>query len=209
MTRPEIATVLIADDHAFTLAGMQQSLGEDPRFHVVATARCGIDMIRLARQLRPGLALVDYVMPDASGLDVLIELRRWTPATRVVIVTGREDAEIVPPLLDAGAAGVLSKSTPIAAIRDALARIVRGETVLDDAFRTVAAANAPDLNLTAREHEVLVRIARGMANPAIAKDLGLSPKTVESHRAGLMRKLGVNSTATLMLAAARAGLITI
>ncbi|SFR15726.1 response regulator [Poseidonocella sedimentorum] len=199
--------MLIADDHAFTLEGMQQKLARDARFEVVAVASGGVDAIRLARKHRPDLAVLDYVMPDATGLEVLLEIRRWSPQTRVVILTGQLDAAIAPPLIDAGASGLLTKGADPAHVCDALAVVARGGAVFDPPFD--APPEPAAIQLTPREREVLLRIARGMSNPRIAEDLALSPKTVESHRSSLMRKLDVNSTATLMLRAAKAGLIEI
>lgn len=200
-------SLIIADDHAFTRSGLQHQLEQDGRFDVLGQAGDAIETLRLARRLKPQLAVVDYMLPDANGLEILIELGRWVPECRCVILTGRDDAAIVQPLLDAGAAGLLSKGSNPAEICENLYTIASGDTWVDPLFTKAVEAEANKVTLTPRELEVLIRIAKGMSNPAIADDLSLSAKTVESHRGSLMRKMEVSSIATLMVKAARAGLI--
>lgn len=199
--------MLIADDHAFTLLGLQERLQSDPRFEVVATARDGISAISLARTHRPAVAVIDFAMPGANGLEALIEISRWAPDTRVAVLTARDDVATLAGLKNAGAAGILSKGEPPEVTLEHVARIAAGETVVSEALLGVIDTGAPSPALTSRETEVLIRVAKGLSNPAIAGELSLSPKTVESHRASLMRKLNVNTTATLLLRAAKDGLI--
>ncbi|MEP4194573.1 MAG: response regulator transcription factor [Aliishimia sp.] len=205
----ELISVTITDDHAFTRSGLQHQLVDDGRFRVLGQADNAVQSLQLARKLSPQIAVVDYVLPDANGLEILIELGRWAPACRCVILTGRDDAAIVQPLLDAGAAGILSKASPPEQICDALCEVALGETMLDPIFSKAVKTNQTKTPLSPREVEVLLRIAKGMTNGTIAEDLSLSSKTVESHRGSLMRKLNVSSTATLMVKAARVGLIDI
>ncbi len=200
-------SVLIADDHAFTLLGLQQRLQSDARFDVVATAHDGVDAIALARTHAPDVALIDFAMPGANGLEALIEIKRWAPATRVAVLTARDDVATLTGLKNAGAAGVLSKAESPEITLEHVARIGAGKVVYSDAFVALIETSASAVTLTSRETEVLIRVAKGMSNPAIADELGLSPKTVESHRGSLMRKLEVNTTATLLLRAAKEGLI--
>lgn len=173
---------------------------------MVATAAGAIETIRDARKCKPDLAIVDYSMPDGNGLEVLVELRRWSPETAVVILTGREDTDLSGPLLDAGARGLLCKTGTPDDFCDALITVAAGKLVIDPIYEAQPSDTIPP-QLTSREHQVLSRIALGLSNPAIARGLHLSPKTVETHRGNLMRKLSVNTTATLILRAARAGLI--
>ena len=199
--------LIIAEDHAFTRTGMQQVLMADGRFDLRGQASTAVETIALARRLRPGLLMTDYMLPDASGLEIVIEVRRWVPECLCVVLTAREDAAIVQPLLDAGVRGLLSKGSAPEHICDALAAVALGGEVLDPVFARAVAAQKPGVSLSPRELEVLLRIAQGMSNPAIADDLSLSVKTVETHRGSLMRKMDVSTTATLMVKAARAGLI--
>lgn len=109
-------------------------------------------------------------------------------------------------MLDAGARGLLCKTGTPDDFCDALITVAAGKLVIDPIYEAQPSDTIPP-QLTSREHQVLSRIALGLSNPAIARDLHLSPKTVETHRGNLMRKLSVNTTATLILRAARAGLI--
>lgn len=186
---------------------MQQRLQEDARFDLVASTDNGLDAIRLARLHQPNVALLDFKMPKANGLEAMIELHRWAPQTQVAVFTARDDLGTISALVEAGATGVLSKSDPPEDTIEQLRRVAKGDPTLSDSFRATLDSHTDQISLSPRETEVLIRISKGLSNPAIAEDLSLSPKTVESHRASLMRKLNVRTTATLMLAAARQGLI--
>lgn len=199
--------LIITEDHAFTRTGMQQVLAADGRFDLRGTAGTAVETLKLARLARPALAVTDYMLPDATGLEVVIELRRWVPECLCAVLTGRDDTAIVQPLLDAGARGILSKASAPERICDVLVQIAQGAQVLDPVFQRALAARSRAVSLSPRELEVLLRIARGMSNPAIAEDLSIAVKTVETHRGSLMRKMDVSTTATLMVKAARAGLI--
>lgn len=186
---------------------MQHVLASDGRFDLRGVAASAVDTLALARKETPALAVTDYMLPDGIGLEVVIELKRWVPDCICVVLTGREDGAIVQPLLDAGVRGLLSKATPPDAICDALATIAGGDMVVDPVFSRAASGVTPPVSLSPRELEVLLRIAQGMSNPAIAADLSISAKTVETHRGSLMRKMDVSTTATLMVKAAKVGLI--
>lgn len=186
---------------------MQQVLMADGRFDLRGQAGTAVEAITLARRERPQLLVTDYMLPDASGLEVVIEVQRWVPECICAVLTGRDDAAIVQPLIDAGVQGLLSKASAPERICNALAEIARGAQVIDTVFQNAIAAVKPGVSLSPRELEVLLRIAQGMSNPAIAEDLSISAKTVETHRGSLMRKMDVSTTATLMVKAARAGLI--
>lgn len=199
--------LIITEDHAFTRTGMQHVLASDGRFALRGAAATAVEALTLARKEQPVLAVTDYMLPDARGLEVVIELRRWVPECICVVLTGRDDAAIVQPLLDAGVQGLLSKGSAPEAICDALFEIAQGALVIDPIFARAVAGQSTPVSLSPRELEVLLRIAQGMSNPSIAKDLSISAKTVETHRGSLMRKMDVSTTATLMVKAARAGLI--
>lgn len=204
---PVTISVLLVDDHAFTLSGMQRSLQEAGGFDVVATTGRGVDAIRLGKRLAPDLAVLDYVLPDATGLEIAIELRRWVPRTRIALVTGGITAPAAELLSEAGVTGLFSKGDDIAGICAGLRRVAAGESLIADQLASLpdAAGNGP--KLSPREIEVLMAIADGMTNSGIADALGISPKTVDSHRTSLMRKMGANSAPQLLVRAARLGLI--
>lgn len=198
MTSP--VRVLIADDHALSSAGLQRAL-ETRGFDVLPVCGSGIEAIARAKAEQPDLAILDHHMPGATGLEVLAELRRWSPATKVVILTGRATEGLLAAMALARPDGVFLKTGRPDALLAGLDRVLGGTRVMPEIGPTPAA-------LSQRELQVLGCIAQGLSNPAIAERLAISVKTVESHRASAMRKLGVNSTASLVMAGIRQGLIS-
>jgi DNA-binding NarL/FixJ family response regulator len=198
--------VVIADDHPLSLAGLAAALESDG-LRVVGRASNGIAAIAQIKAQQPECAVLDLSMPGASGLDVLIEARRWSPGTRIVVLTGLSAAETLREVADAGAEAIFLKSAPVEAITDAVRRVARGETLHGEAVRHILDRSDDAQKLTARERQVLTAIARGLTNQGASEVLGISAKTVDTHRTNLMRKLGVNSTATLLVRAMRDGLI--
>jgi len=202
-------TIVIADDHALTVDGTRSVIESMHGFEVAAIASNGIEAISLIKRLSPDCALLDLIMPGASGLEVLIEAHRWSPRTKIAIVTGSPSAQALRQLIDAGAAGIFLKTGPVEELAAGLRDIVAGRSIVSpDVSRYIEEHQARD-NLSNREIEVLKCIARGLSNNGIAERLGISPKTVDNHRTNLMRKLEVHSTATLLVRAIRDGLIDI
>ncbi len=201
--------VMIAEDHAFTLEGMQHALACRPGIEVCAVARGGVAAIAQSRLHQPDVALLDYAMPDATGLEVFVEINRWSPGTRCIIVTANASPAALAEIVAAGVAGLFTKRCPINAVVDGIHRVARGEHIVSAfASRLLAQAHTGDgKQLTPREMQILQGIARGMTNAAMASALGISPKTVDSHRSSLMRKLDANSAPALVLAGIRHGLI--
>lgn len=194
--------VLIADDHALSAAGLQRAL--DRRgFDVLPPCLSGIEAIAVANAEKPDLAVLDYHMPGASGIEALVEIRRWSPRTRVAILTGQAAPGLLATLKAAGPDGLFLKSSAPDDLVEGLQSVLAGETVF---------ATSPTVKgdaLSPRELQVLRCIADGRSNPGIADHLSISVKTVESHRASIMRKLGVNSTASLLVHAIRQGLLPV
>ncbi|WP_420861602.1 response regulator [Algirhabdus cladophorae] len=201
-------TVIIADDHAFTVQGMVQAIKDLEQFDVVATCANGMEAIVAAKTHRPDLALLDLSMPDLTGLEAFLEIQRWSPDTRVVVITGNPVSGLITQLIEAGIHGLFVKSAPPQEIFDGIQRVADGENVYAQDFDTLVTDTSEEA-LSAREIEVLGAIAKGLSNPKIADRLGISPKTVESHRGSLMRKLGVHSTASLLIQAVKKGLIDV
>lgn len=202
-------TIIIADDHAFTAEGMQQTLQALTTFKVLEVATNGIEAISLIKKHKPDCALLDLSMPSATGVEVFTEARRWSPQTRIAIVTGFPSPSIFQQLIDAGLEGLFLKNSPASEICRGMEKIANGERVIGKSILEVLSNHSQIDQLTAREIEVLQCIARGLSNNKMAIQLGLSPKTIDSHRTNLMRKLEVNSTATLLVRAMREGLINV
>ena len=209
--------VLIADDHAIVRTGIRHVLEGEPGFEVVGEAATGEATLDLAVGLRPDVAVLDISMPGGSGLRAAAELRSRLPDTRVLIVSMHDNTEYVLESVRAGAHGYLLKDTAATELRRAVRAIHQGESYFSPPIASrlsaVLRGEAPDPSgarleqLTARERNVLAGIARGWTNKAIAAELGISHRTVESHRESLMRKLGIRTIAGLTKFALDQGLV--
>lgn len=207
--------VIVADDHAIVRTGIRHVLENEPGFEVVGEAATGAEAIELARTLAPDVAVLDISMPGESGLQVTQALRRIAPETRVLILSMHDNTEYVLEGVRAGAHGYILKDTAATELRGAIHAVRRGESYFSPpiARRLTAVVRGiteeEDLlgQLTARERQVLVGVAQGRTNREIATELGISHRTVETHRESLMRKLGIRTVAGLTRVALEAGLI--
>ena len=202
-------TILIADDHALTAQGTRAAIESMFDFEVVGMVSNGIEAIAAIKRHKPDCALLDLIMPGATGLEVMIEAQRWSPQTRVAVITGSPSTGSLQQLVERGAEGIFLKSAPIEELCDGLRDIASGRRVVGAGAEEILARSRGTGELSRREIEVLHCIARGLSNSGIADHLCISPKTVDSHRTNLMRKLNVNSTATLLVQAMRDGLIDV
>ncbi len=207
--------VLVADDHAIVRTGIRHVLESEPGFTVVGEASTGAEAIELAESLHPDVAVLDISMPGATGLQVTQELRRLAPDTRVLILSMHDNTEYVLESVRAGAHGYILKDTAATELRGAIHAVRRGESYFSPpiARRLTAVVRGvteeQDLlgQLTGRERQVLVGVAQGRTNREIALELGISHRTVETHRESLMRKLGIRTVAGLTRVALEAGLV--
>lgn len=210
--------VLVADDHAILRSGLRLLLGAQPDMDVVGEAGDFGEAIRLAQALAPDVVTLDLSMPGGSGLAAIEQLRAAAPAVRIVVLTMHEDPAYVRSALAAGASGFLVKSAADSALIAAVRAVERGRLFVEvqnreamEALMTPARvgdeAPAPIATLSAREREVLVGLAEGHTNQAIADRLGLSVKTIESYRARLLQKLGLTTRAELTRLAIDLGLV--
>jgi DNA-binding NarL/FixJ family response regulator len=201
--------VVIADDHDLTVRGMVEMLQAHGGFEIVATANNGMDAIVAAKVHQPDIILLDMSMPDATGLEVYAEVRRWSPDTRAAIITGSATPALFAQLQGSGIEGMFLKNAPAQEICAGIVRVAMGERVVSDAVQTAIDAAGQREALSTRELEVLQSVANGLTNAKIAERLSISPKTVDNHRTNLMRKLGVNSSASLIVEAVKSGLIDV
>lgn len=208
--------VLVADDHMIVRTGIRHVLESETDFVVVGEAGTGSEAISLVGELRPDVVVLDISMPDQSGLEVAARLQSGSTATRILILSMHNNAEYVLESVRAGAHGYLLKDTAAAELRTAIRAVCRGESYFSPpvATRLTAAVRGEhgttgdplDL-LTGREREVLLGIAQGQTNKEIAAHLGISHRTVETHRESLMRKLQIRTVAELTRFAIESGII--
>ncbi|MDP5215777.1 response regulator transcription factor [Ruegeria sp. 2205SS24-7] len=205
-------TAIIADDHAIVRSGLRAALEtpgliEPGGLSVVAEAANGIESIAAVRVHRPHLLLLDVQMPLAGGTEVVLETRRWSPDTRIVVLTGISAIGKISELLDTGVDGLFSKATENAELYRALPLILRGGRHVSEYMLDLLEAAPDRVSLTDRERQTLNLIVAGRSNKEMAELLGISPKTVDRHRTNLMQKLQVHSVAQLIAFALQEGLI--
>lgn len=207
MTDSEIR-VLIADDHAVVREGIQSVLHAGEGFTVVGAAGTGDEALALALQHQPDVVVLDISMPGKTGLDVAAEIRQALPDTRVLMLSIHDHPEYVMESVRAGADGYLRKDAAPGELREAVRAVHRGASFfsprvarqLGEGTRAVAERDARRArleSLSAREREVLQGIVSGETNKEIAARLGISPRTVETHRESVMRKLEIRTVAGL------------
>ncbi len=215
-------TILIIDDHPLFREGLKAIIGREPRYRMVGeadTARSGID---LAAELKPDVIIVDVSLPDKNGLELTRDLAKLLPESRVLIISMHNKITYIATAFQAGARGYLVKESASDGLLKGLAAVARGELFLDSslssqvvenlrqsAVKSPAAGISAHPRLTPREQEVMRLLAEGFSTREIGKRLFISPKTVENHRANIMKKLDLRSTIDLVRQAARLGLIDV
>jgi DNA-binding NarL/FixJ family response regulator len=209
--------IVLADDHALVRAGLRLLLQSIPQVNVVAEAADGLAVLKLVQELHPAMVLMDIAMPGLNGLEATARIAKQWPATKVIILSMHQDEQYVRQALKMGAAGYLLKDSAPTELELALNAVSRGETylspaaskgVLSDYVQRLRSDDATQTHLTPRQREVLQLIAEGHSTKEIAKRLGLSVKTVETHRTLLMKQLGVHEVAGLVRYAMRVGIIS-
>jgi DNA-binding NarL/FixJ family response regulator len=214
------ARVIVADDHVLTRAGLRAVLTDDSDFELIGEASNGGEVIALSRSLRPDLILMDVRMPDMDGVEATRAVKRACPTTTVLILSMFEDPELLLAAVRAGAAGYVLKGSSESALRAAMSDALAGNFPVDqhlvrDVMRRVAADSTaamavaePDL-LSAREHQVLVLLARGYTNREIAEELVITPSTVKVHVEHILAKLHVSDRTQAAVQAIELGYITV
>jgi DNA-binding NarL/FixJ family response regulator len=204
-------TCIIADDHSIVRAGLaaafEAGLLADTEIELLAEAGNGIEAIELVKRHRPDLLLLDISMPMASGAEILADLMRWSPQTRIVVLSAVTSPGLLSELVSAGVHGLFGKGSDTAALFKALPLILRGGKAIDPDLVDVMRDVTPRAALTARERQTLNMVLAGKTNAEIAAVMGISPRTAEKHRAAMMAKLEVRSLAELMARALQDGLI--
>jgi NarL family two-component system response regulator LiaR len=209
-----VIRVLIADDHAVVRRGLRTFLELQDEIEVVGEAEDGEQALAEAERLDPDVILLDLVMPRVDGIAALHGLSDRSPRSRVIVLTTFLDDDKLLPAVRAGAAGYLLKDVEPKQLVDAIRTVHAGEALLHPAAAARVMAELvesgrpePAALLTPRESEVLALIARGQPNKVIARELGVSEKTVKTHVSNLLGKLGVTDRTQAALYAVREGLV--
>jgi DNA-binding NarL/FixJ family response regulator len=208
-------TVLLADDNALFRDGIAQILQADGRFDVIGQASRGDDAVTAALALRPNLILIDVQMPGMTGVEAIRHIRVDDPEVPIGVLTMFETDEYVRAALDAGASGYLVKDATPVDLCDAAVALAQGTRdlvaipKLSGQDSQGAGPGRVLASLTARELEVLRALAGGASNLAIAKELGISPKTLRNHISNIYRKLGIFDRAQAVIVAVREGLVDV
>jgi two-component system, NarL family, response regulator NreC len=209
-----VIRILVVDDHAVVRSGLKLLLSAEPDLEVVGEAGNARDAVFEVRAQKPDVVLLDVVMPGESGIEAVPKLLHESPETKVLVLSMQDDPNYVREAFAAGASGYVLKEAADAEVVDAIRQVAAGGSyvhpvlgarmVAADAQAKAAAAADP---LSDREREVLTLLALGHTNQEIAKQLYISVRTAETHRAHIMRKLGLETRAALVRYAIAHGLL--
>lgn len=211
--------VVIAEDHTILREGVRALLSSNPDLEIVAEASDGREALHFVEQLKPDLFITDLSMPRMSGVDVIKSIKKKSPQTKILVLTVHKTEEYILATFRAGADGYLLKDSTYAELEMAVKYVLNGKRYISPGISDKIVAGYLDgktpLNegssldtLTAREREILKLIAEGFKNKDIARDLCISIKTVEKHRANLMEKLDLHSAHALTAYAIEKGLVS-
>ena len=212
-------TVLLAEDHTVVREGLRSWLHSAGDFEVVGEAATGREAVALARRLRPAVVVIDIAMPLLNGFEATRQILRAAPETKVLVLSAHCEDEYVTRMVAAGASGYVVKQSPMHVLAQAIKTVASGKIffspTISPRLREVALLSAHGLSpapltspLTSRESEVLQLVAEGSANKQTAIELGISPKTVEKHRANLMDRLQLHGIPALTSYAIEKGLVS-
>lgn len=204
--------IVLADDHVLVRKGIKSMLEADTEIKVIGEAGSGKDALKVAKELKPDILVLDIRMPEMTGLEAAAHLAEYAPETRAVILSMHDSEEYVVQALQAGAYGYLLKDTDKEEFIKALKQVYGGHKYFSGAVSHVLAnqllnvrpqvaarAAAEDLyHLTRREKEILRMVIDGKHNKEIADSLGKSLRTIETHRFNIMKKLGVNNAVDMV-----------
>jgi DNA-binding NarL/FixJ family response regulator len=203
-------SVLLVDDHNLVRRGFRRMLEDEPDIAVVGEASDGDEAVRLAKQLRPQVIVMDCALPGMSGLTATRKILADSSQSAVLMLSMHSEDTLVRQAMDAGARGYILKNAVDLELATAIRRVAAGEVVLaSELSRPAALKGERDAGLTARELEILQLIVDGKSNKEIADELDLSVNTVAVHRANIMDALGIHKTAELVVYAIRNGLVNL
>ena len=211
--------LVLVEDHAILREGLRALLELEPDLRVAGESTNGIDAVEVVRNLVPSLVITDIALPGRSGIELIGCLRQVQPTLKILVLTAHNSEEYIRAALNAGADGYVLKDASRVELLQAVRAILSGQTFLCASVtaKVVSGYLRPKSEdpallsveqVTGREREVLTQVALGSSNKLIARALGVSVKTVEKHRANLMRKLTLHNTAAVTRFAIRHGMVT-
>lgn len=212
--------ILLADDHAVVREGIRHVVEKEPDFEIVAEAEDGEEAVRLAAECSPDVVLIDIVMPKLNGIEATRRIKESNPDVTVLALSAFDDDQFVFSLLEAGAAGYLLKSVQGRKLIAAIRAVHEGESVLHPSIlykclrRSIPDSGKPESvthtsELSERELKVLKLAARGLTNKKIARELGISLRTVQSHFTRASKRLHVGSRTEAILRGLKEGWLTL
>lgn len=212
MSVSDTYTAIIADDHDIVRDGLRAALERSEllellTLNIVAETSNGYETLAAVKQHQPDLLLLDLTMPLSGGAEVYTDVRRWSPKTKVVVYSSVTAPGVLSMLVSAGVDGMFAKGGSNKLLYQKLPLILRGGRFIAPECMELMAGQEDVVALTAREHQTLHLILSGKTTKEIAAVQGISPRTVEKHRASLMQKLEVSSIAELMAKALKDGLL--
>ena len=211
--------IILADDHQIILDGLHSLIERQEDMCVVGVAENGRIAVKLARELRPDIVVIDIAMPDLNGVEATRQIKAENADARVIALSMHSERQFVVKMLEAGAAGFLLKDCAFRELIQAIRSVCAGETFLGRRVATIIVQDMADrlmtkkppsmAPLTPRESEVLQLIAEGKSTKQIGYGLNVSAKTVETHRRNIMSKLDMNTVAELTKYAIREGITSL
>jgi DNA-binding NarL/FixJ family response regulator len=196
--------ILLADDHEMVRRGLRSAIEDEPGWSVCGEAATGRQAVELARQLKPDVVVMDFSMPELNGLEATRQIHAALPRTEVLILTMHESEELVRGMLAAGARGIILKSDAGHALVSALRAFVERKPFFSPKISAMVLEGylhpqtaGPSQQLTPREREIIQLIAEGRSTKETAERLGIAPRTADTHRTNIMRKLKLHSASDL------------
>ncbi|HSS97235.1 MAG TPA: response regulator transcription factor [Terriglobales bacterium] len=217
-TKKRKLRIILADDHRLVRAGFASLLSGSALVEIVAEAGDGREVIDQIHRHKPDLVIMDIGMPNLNGIEAMVRIKKDSPETKILIVSMHSDEEYIVRALRGGASGYVLKDAAVAELELAVKSIAAGRTflgpsisrnVVNNYLKGVGEGQSSLERLTQRQREILQLIAEGRNTKEIAFDLGLSAKTVETHRERLMERLNIHDVAGLVRYAIRYGLVSL
>ncbi|NTW12134.1 MAG: response regulator transcription factor [Anaerolineales bacterium] len=211
-------TVLLVDDHPMIRQGLHNLVTSEANFQVVGEAGDGLEAIQKIEKTRPDILIIDMMMPNLNGLEVLLHVKKLSPKTRTIVFSMQSAEPYVVEALRAGADGYILKETGPGELIAAIHSVLQGNRYLSERLSELLEVNgsrvedAPlDLyqSLTAREREILQMAAEGRSSVEIGEKLSISPRTAEIHRSRCLKKLGLQNRAELVRYAIKRGILSL